>query len=173
MRAEVDPRVDAHRNLLTGGDSRGALDPFGTLPPRHGDDRIDKVIELLLQQEAGRQQLFDRMWAAIPLYEHEESHAAWGEVGATPTSPIGVAVKTVNPIICKAVAWSVPYGVTSATLTLGDWTIPLQNTFGILSQMELWLDPTATRQLAWSGNSTAGPAFLGITGQSVPTYSRA
>lgn len=100
--------------------------------------------------------LAKRLQATIPVWveEFDQSNASDTQVLGSPAVHQLIRITGLLAIV--------PAGTTSASLTLGDRTISLQNTVTLLSPLSWLIQPSAPRKLTYS---PAGIAYLWIWGE--------
>lgn len=138
-----------------------------------GDDQIERLIaQLKASNETALARLNQHLQAMLPVYV-DEGGTCTAIAASTVAPPYIISPYSDNLFKVTGLWVSVPLNCTSATLQLGSFIIPLQNTTTLLSPIQKILSSTDRRVLNFTtGAANGGSATVLLWGETIPAYGK-
>ena len=115
--------------------------------------------------------MISHLQATLPVYIDESGST--GTIAANGLGSVTVGPKRDTYFRVTGLYVSVPLNVTVASISLGDQTIPLQNTTTLLSPIQKILDSRQVITLTFTcGSANGGVGYVWAWGEAIPSYGK-
>jgi len=135
-------------------------------------EQADQLIaQLKFSNDTALARLNEHLQAMLPIYDDEFSTGS--AIAASSAGVLTIPAERDTYFKVTGIYVSVPLNAVSATLQLGQFFLPLQNTTTLLSPVQRILKSTDLRKLTFTtGAANGGSATVWLWGEAIPSYGK-